>query len=91
MMGNHIGPTTPDTVRAEMRRMKVYTCNDFWGFYPVGSAAVVVANDEAEARKLLDAALIERGLRKAVDEASYTLRELAFDAPSAVILVDGDY
>jgi len=39
--------------------MKVWTCNNFKGFYPVGSAAVVVAGTKKSARKLLKEALQE--------------------------------
>ncbi len=69
--------------------MKVYTCTDHDGFYPVPRASVVVAEDEAEARRLLDAALKEWGLKPHADEP-YTLRELPH-TPAAHVLSDGDY
>jgi len=33
--------------------MNVYTCNDFYGAWPIGSAAVIVAESEADARTQL--------------------------------------
>ena len=44
--------------------MKVYTCNNFQGFYPVGSAAVVVARDVYHARQQLLHALKDHGLEQ---------------------------
>lgn len=67
--------------------MKVFTVNDFTGFWPVGTAAVVVAENEASARKLLEAKLAERRL----PADGFTLHELSTEAPSVLILCDGDY
>ena len=66
--------------------MRVWTSSDFFGHYPVGSAAVVVAPDEATALRLLSEELTSRGLR-----SSGTLVELDLSTPKAVVLVDGDY
>jgi hypothetical protein len=42
--------------------MKTYTCDKFTGHYPVGSAAIVRANDAVEAADKLNEALREDGL-----------------------------
>lgn len=68
--------------------MKLFASTDHKGFWPVGSASIVVAEDEANARALLDAALIERGL--GIDEP-YTLKEVDTATPAAIILCDGNY
>ena len=52
--------------------MKVFTCRDFTGFYPVGTAAVVVAEDIGAATVALRNALIDNGL----PGDDFTLREL---------------
>jgi Trk K+ transport system NAD-binding subunit len=70
--------------------MKIFTCNDHYMIYPVGCASVVVARDEAEARRLLDDALRGRGMLDS-NQSPYTLVELDIARAQAVILVDGDY
>ena len=68
--------------------MNVYTCNTFHGHWPVGTAAVVVAKDEAEARNLLSIELLKQGLGLSdFDE----LVELDLTKPQATILNNGDY
>ena len=52
--------------------MKVFTCNDFEGFYPVPTAAVVVAEDIGSAAVALRNALIDNGL----PGDDFTLKEL---------------
>ncbi len=47
-------------------QMKVFTCDQFTGFYPVGTAAVVVAHDKKEARKKLEGELTYLGLEQKV-------------------------
>lgn len=67
--------------------MKAWTCTDHDYFWPVGVASVIVAETEEEARELLDAALLKRGLKT----TPYTLEELDLTKPSAQILQDGNY
>lgn len=67
--------------------MRVFTCDDHAGLYPVGTASVVVATDEGEAHALLRQALIERGL----GGEPFTLSELDTSQPQALVLRDGDY
>ena len=66
--------------------LKVFTTNDFTPHYPVGGAAVVIAENQAVARELLDAELRKRGLT-----FDGTLVELALDREAAVVLLSGDY
>lgn len=70
--------------------MKLFTCVDHDCVYPVGVASIVIAENEAQARELLDAALVERRLSPSSVEP-YTLVEVALTAPQAVVLRDGDY
>jgi len=68
--------------------MKVFTCTDFEGHYPVGVSAVIVASDAMEARTLLDKELVKHGLRPKVIS---TFQEISLDRSAAIILQDGDY
>jgi hypothetical protein len=68
--------------------MAVWTCNDFEGLYPVGTAAVVVADTEDQARQLLDDELTQRSLKQL---QSYRLVRLDLTTPHVVLLADGDY
>lgn len=70
--------------------MRIYTCTDHDLHYPVVCASVVVAANEADARKLLDDALVARGLLPFA-KAEYSLVEMDTTSPKAVILRDGDY
>lgn len=70
--------------------MKTYTCNNFTGHYPVGSAAIVRAKDAVEAADKLNAALKDAGL-----EGDAEVKDmLAFPigpTDDVRILVDGNY
>lgn len=68
--------------------MRVFTCNDFEGHYPVGSAAVVVAEDEDAARVALRRELRSMGLELRKGDK---LIELDVSAARVVVLNDGDY
>lgn len=68
--------------------MKVFTCKDFKGHYPVGAAAVIVAPDIKTAAEMLDRVLLTAGLPQ---DGLMELRELQTEEPSVVILVDGNY
>lgn len=70
--------------------MRAFTCTDHDCVWPVGVASVVVASDEAEARVLLDAALVSRGLKPDA-MAPYSLQEVALDVAQATVLLTGDY
>jgi hypothetical protein len=73
-----------------MAQKNIYTCNDFRGAYPVGTAAVVVARDKATARKLLTAELVKRGLLQP-SEGGFTLNIVLDDEDAVIILNDGNY
>jgi len=70
--------------------MKVFTCNDHEGFWPAGTASVIVAESEEQARKVLIAALKNIGLDQ---DENFTLQSLELNPkePYAKILRDGDY
>ena len=68
--------------------MKVFTCNDFEGHWPVGSAAVMVATDEDSARAILLGWLHENGLPQ---KSKVTVVELPTGNTGIRVLVDGEY
>lgn len=71
--------------------MKVFTCTNFEGHYPVGAAAVVVARDEKKAKELLDLELRTQGL----ELGDATLTEICMASsttePVVLVLADGNY
>lgn len=67
--------------------LRVFTCTDHKGHWPVGTASVVIAHSEAEARQLLDAALLDQGL----DLDAYTMNEVPLHEPRALVLNNGEY
>jgi hypothetical protein len=73
-------------VQAEPQ-LRLWVCTDHEGFFPVGTASVVVAANEAEARQLLQRKLEQYGLSR----KPFTLRELALERPAAHVLADGNY
>lgn len=68
--------------------LKVYTCNSFSGHWPVGSAAVVIAESDEEAAKMLEERLSEIGLKQDIDESQMIQ---ASTEKQVIILCDGDY
>ncbi len=68
--------------------LSVYTCNDFKGHWPVGTAAVIVAESETAAREALESELESVGLEQT---QPFTLVELHIGLPSVRILRDGEY
>lgn len=80
-----------ETEIAEMRMASgncaVWTCTDHAGHYPVGVASVVVAETGDQACDLLNAELVNRGLKP----GGYSMVELRTDRPRAVVLNDGNY
>lgn len=69
--------------------MQVYTCTTFEGFWPVGTAAVVVAPTRAQAVTILNARLKAHGLKPDVTMGDLQLVDLS--RPGAAILRDGNY
>lgn len=68
-------------------KLKLWVCTDFEGFWPVPTAAVVLAESEAEASALLVNTLFEKGLKT----TGFTLTPIDTTKAAAVILSDGDY
>jgi len=66
------------------RRLYVWWSDDFKGYNPVGTAAVVVAATEKKARELLNAKQPWAG-------QPFSLNRLKLSAPSCVIVNDGNY
>lgn len=66
--------------------MRVWTTDDFTGFWPVGTSAIVIAETEAEAKTILDAELAKRGLK-----FDGSLAPLDVSAPGVRVLADGNY
>ena len=69
--------------------MRVFTCDDFKGYWPVGTAAVIVAESKADAEKRLREHLASMGLRQ--DDRELTLIELDTHVPYVCVLRDGNY
>lgn len=67
--------------------MKLYTCTDHEGHYPVGTASIVIADDICEAKQLLLRELSKIG----IDEPDLSLEEVTLNKKQAIILNDGDY
>ena len=68
--------------------MKLYTCTNFEGHYPVGTAAVVVATDKAHAFELLAAELARLGLKQS-HPLQFNERDMSVGA--VFVLNDGNY
>ncbi len=68
--------------------MRVFYSSDFRGYWPVGTAAVIVARNADEAHTLLLSKLIGMGLGA---DQNFTLAELKTDSTNVVVLNDGDY
>lgn len=67
--------------------MRVFTAN-FAGHWPVGAAAVVVAEDEIRARTILAEVLAVQGLKLKEADA---VTELPTDISRVRVLCDGNY
>jgi len=70
--------------------MKTYTCDNFIGHYPVGTAAVIVAEDEVMADLYLRAALKEEGLEQPADKV-LVFKKVNTGKPFVDILCNGNY
>ena len=69
--------------------MKVFTNNKFEGFWPVGSAAVIIAEDKESAARLLSNQLSDIGLN--ADIGIDNMIEINTEDEQVIILCDGDY
>jgi hypothetical protein len=69
--------------------MKVWTNNKFPGHWPVGTAAVVVADTASQAAELLTAELKKVGLLEPVTEDQF--EQLPTSRHCVRVLCNGDY
>lgn len=70
--------------------MKVFTCTNFEGFYPVGTSAIIVAVDKKQAREFLLKAL-PKDLRGKNSSKELVFNEVDLVTTNCVILQDGNY
>ena len=72
--------------------MKVFTCTEFAGHNPVGTAAVIVSESRQGALQSLRAELRRAGLVVSADNIKIaSLVELDLNKPKTTILCDGEY
>lgn len=69
--------------------MKVFTCNSFRGYYPVPTAAVVVAHSKEFAKAILEEGLSKYGLHQ--DIPLNEIKEIQTTQNEVIILSAGDY
>lgn len=69
-------------------KLKIWTNNSFEGFWPVGTAAVVVATTAANAAAYLTLKLIDLGLDPASED---DMQEIPFIDGHVSVLHDGNY
>ena len=73
-------------------RLKVYTCNNFVGYNPVGTAVVIVAPSEERAKALLLLRLQKLGLHQPFEaEQRLQIVEVSTKKESISILCTGNY
>lgn len=70
------------------RQLKVFYNTSFKGRWPVGTAALVVAENQATAALMLHDELVKHGIRQPIVHADMVELELT---PQAIVLLDGDY
>lgn len=69
--------------------MKIYTCTDFCGHWPVGVAAIVRANSQEEAALELASKLGHQGLPQSIKPEC--MIEFVDMGREALVLGNGDY
>lgn len=70
-----------------MLRLKTFKCTNFKGYWPVGTAAIIVARNERHAFELLEAKLFTIGL----EMGEVILKEIDTNKAEVHILIDGNY
>ena len=93
-----------ETMKNEPPKMKVFVCTDFEGHWPVGTSAVIVAENEEQARQQLIEGLKQEGLWELPEKRyeggvvkgaelnnEFTLQEIELDKPTWWILNNGNY
>lgn len=68
--------------------MKVFTCDDHKGYWPVPTASVVIAKNEKEAHEMLKKELKET---HGIEDDDFTLKELNPKKRQVEVLSNGDY
>lgn len=71
--------------------MKIWTNTEFEGHYPVGTAAIVIADTQEQASILLNEELPKYGLAPTANPSQFILLGDEKCKPVAVVLLDGDY
>ena len=71
--------------------MRIFVNNNFKGHWPVGTAAVVVAENVELATDYLLTALWEHGLRPNWSDLYPDMREVPFVKGQVEVLADGNY
>ena len=72
--------------------MRIYFTTDFEGHYPVGTSAVIVAQDKGHARRLLEKELKKCGLKlRGFCDMKVTYEEIDLTISKAIVLQDGEY
>lgn len=72
--------------------MKLYTCINHPGHWPVPTATIILAESNGEARAMIDQSLREAHIR--MDDwklSDYKLVEVDMSIKQAIVLSDGDY
>lgn len=69
--------------------MKIWTNKEFHGFWPVGTAAVIIADTAEIATEKLNAALVEHGLKPTAEAKDMICFE--YEDGNVRILNDGVY
>jgi hypothetical protein len=69
--------------------MKAFWNTAFFGHWPVGTAAIVVAHEPDDAAALLEAELAKQGLPQKIDASQ--MFEIDLSATGVVVLNDGEY
>lgn len=72
-----------------MNTLKIYTCNNFTGHWPVPTAAVVIAENQEDAAGILSIQLNAEGLQQ--DVYPDQMVELYTDQKRVILLSKGDY
>jgi len=69
--------------------MRIFTCTTFDGHWPVGTAAVIVAQNLDQAISSLEKALSETGLPQKITPED--VKEVCITQAQVIILNDGNY
>lgn len=78
------------TIDVDRLRLRFFSCDSLKGHWAVGTAAVVVAHDKAEAARLLQRQVELEGMPHQVVREEQ-LKEIDSATPNAIIIRDGNY